>query len=65
MSNSIIRIRNYVKEKDIKTITLDIFDTVLMRKIHPEDEQFYIVAEKWLDIFHENINADITAEKIY
>ena len=36
-----------------------------MRKIHPEDEQFYIVAEKWLDIFHESINADITAEKIY
>lgn len=48
----------------VNTITLDIFDTVLIRKIHPEEKQFLIVAEKWLPLFKEYIDESISVEKL-
>ena len=44
---------------------MDIFDTVLMRKIWPEDLQFMKVAELWLEIFQRNFSQKITAFEIY
>ena len=43
---------------------MDVFDTVLIRKIHPEEKQFLIVAEKWLPLFKEYIDESISAEKL-
>lgn len=54
-----------IEQDGIRTITVDIFDTVLFRKIWPEDLQFLVVAEKWLPRFREVFDADISAYKIY
>ncbi len=53
------------QDQNIKTLTFDVFDTILMRKIHPENQQFLLVAKKWLPLFRKNINSKITVEKIY
>ena len=63
--NKLQKIYDLCVEKNIKTITFDVFDTVLIRKIHPENRQFLMVAKKWLPLFQEVINKEITAEKIY
>jgi len=52
-------------EGGAKSITVDIFDTVLNRKIRPEKLQFYLVAKEWADIFKENIDETITVNEIY
>ena len=44
--NSIAKLRGALVSGDYHTLTLDIFDTVLLRDIHPEDEQFLLAAEK-------------------
>lgn len=59
------RITAYIEREDVRTITLDIFDTVLMRNVWPEDVQFLRVAELWLPHVHETISSDITAYKLY
>lgn len=53
------------QDPSIKTLTFDVFDTILIRKIHPEDQQFLLVAKKWLHLFRKYINPKITVEKIY
>ena len=53
------------QDPSIKTLTFDVFDTILIRKIHPEGQQFLLVAEKWLSLFRKYINPEITVEKIY
>ena len=63
--NYLQQIEQKIHQGDITSMTFDIFDTILLRKIHPEDKQFLMVAEKWLPIFQENISAELTAFKIY
>lgn len=45
------QINKFIIKRQIRTITLDIFDTVLMRDVWPEDIQFYEVAKKWQPLF--------------
>ena len=59
------KIHKNISKNNIKTITMDIFDTVLMRKIWPEDLQFIKVAELWLEIFQRDFSQKITAFEIY
>lgn len=59
------KISSKIKSGQVKTITVDIFDTVLLRKIWPEDAQFLKVAQLWLDDFREMFSGDITAAELY
>lgn len=62
--NSLTEISAICHKQKIKTITLDVFDTVLLRKIHPEEQQFLQVATQWLPLLQEKISPKITAEKV-
>jgi hypothetical protein len=53
-----------ISRNNIQTLTLDIFDTTLLRDIHPEETQFRIVAKKWTNIFRKNISTDITVDEL-
>lgn len=44
----------------VTTMTVDIFDTVLLRDVWPEELQFAEVSKAWLPVFTESINATIT-----
>ena len=59
------RIENLLQSADIHSITLDIFDTVLYRRIWPEEKQFYQVAERWLPMLQEAISPDLTTGEIW
>ncbi|MBQ6409832.1 hypothetical protein IJI18_01075 [Candidatus Saccharibacteria bacterium] len=59
------KINQQIKQQNISTITLDIFDTVLLRKIWPEDLQFLKVAQKWTPIFRQIFSKHITADELY
>ena len=59
------KIKRLVEDNQVKTITLDVFDTILMRKVWPEDQQFITVADKWLPYFREIISPEITRDKLY
>ena len=58
-------IENEIKEKGIETITLDIFDTVLLRKIWPEDMQFLKVSRKWIPELREVFSNNIQEYELY
>ena len=62
--NSLTEISAICHKQKIKTITLDVFDTVLLRKIHPEEQQFLLVATQWLPLLQEKISPKITVEKV-
>lgn len=47
------------------SITLDIFDTILMRKIWPEEVQFLEVARLWSPVFGAKIDRSITYYELY
>lgn len=59
------KIDHKIRTQGIDTITLDIFDTILLRKIWPENLQFYKVARVWLPIFNGCFSKDITTDEIY
>lgn len=59
------KINQQVSQQNINTITLDVFDTVLLRKIWPEDLQFLKVAKKWASIFRQVFSKHITADELY
>lgn len=59
------RITDYIKRESIRTLTLDIFDTVLLRNSWPEDVQFLRVASAWLPYVQRAISSEITAYKLY
>lgn len=46
-------------QEAIKTITVDIFDTVLMRIVYPEDRQFLIHADRAVKIIENFLNISI------
>lgn len=47
------------------SVTVDIFDTVLLRKIWPEDLQFLKVAEQWTHLFKSHLKIETTPYEIY
>ena len=59
------KINRKILTEEIRTITLDIFDTVLLRKIWPENLQFYLVAKKWLPFFHKYFSSGLTVAELY
>lgn len=65
MSDLYHKINDFIINKGVKTITLDIFDTVLMRDTWPEDIQFYEVAKKWQPLFKKYTDANIPVEQIW
>ncbi|HNQ31568.1 MAG TPA: hypothetical protein PKG71_03480 [Candidatus Woesebacteria bacterium] len=50
-TNSIKTIGSYINRRaqvgSLDVVTVDVFDTFLLRKIHPEDAQFSFVARRW------------------
>ena len=59
------KINQQIEEQNVSTITLDVFDTVLLRKIWPEDLQFLKVAKEWIPLFRQIFPRNITAEELY
>ena len=54
-----------IQTGDIQTITVDIFDTVLLRKIYPEEVQFLLHAERASALLQERWGRDITPFYFY
>ncbi len=48
-----------------KTLTVDVFDTLLLRKIWPEDLQFLKVAGLWVKIIQEELGLDFDPLDLY
>lgn len=59
------RLAKEISSQGITSLTIDIFDTILLRKIWPEDVQFFYVAKKWQQLFRQLLSDDITAGEIY
>lgn len=59
------KILNLIDTGKIDTITVDIFDTVIMRKIWPEDIQFIKVAKTMVPVLQKQISQQITTFEIY
>lgn len=53
-----------MRKREIRTITVDIFDTILIRKIHPEERQFFLVARQWQKLLQKTFSPELDAEKI-
>jgi len=53
-----------LSDDDVKSVTFDIFDTVLLRKIHPEEMQFFEVAKQWVPLFHKVVSDKIEANEL-
>lgn len=62
---SLENLRNYLKTNTINTITVDIFDTILLRRVWPEGLQFIEAAKRSVSIFQASINENITPFEIY
>lgn len=58
------KLKNKLASGQISTITVDVFDTILMRKMWPEDVQFIKVAEQWLPILKKYF-PETTVQEIY
>ena len=53
-----------LSDNGVKSVTFDIFDTVLLRKIHPEEMQFLEVAKQWVPLFHKVVSDKIEASEL-
>jgi len=62
---SLKNLRNHLETNSINTITVDIFDTILLRRVWPEGLQFIEAAKRSLSIYKESINQNITPFEIY
>ncbi len=62
---SVKNIHTAVSTQNVNTITVDIFDTILMRKVWPEGLQFLEVAKRSVSIFQNSIDPSITAYELY
>lgn len=54
-----------VNGADYASITVDVFDTLLMRKVWPEDLQFLAVAELWTLLFSNIAGIEVTSYELY
>ena len=53
-----------LSDNSVKSATFDIFDTVLLRKIHPEEMQFLEVAKQWTPLFRKVVSDKIEANEL-
>ena len=58
-------IEHLLQSADIHSLTLDIFDTVLYRRIWPEEKQFYQVAKRWLPMLQKTISSGLTTGEVW
>ncbi len=54
-----------ISKHHIKTLTVDIYDTVLYNEYWPSDLRYYDLAIKWLPILQRAISPKLTAYEIY
>lgn len=54
-----------IQQHQLASITVDIFDTILLQEYWPSDLEQLHVAEDWLDIFQELISPQITIYELY
>lgn len=54
-----------IKKFEYDSITLDIFDTVLLRKKYPEELQFLEVADLWVPEFEKILSREVTGYELY
>ncbi len=59
------KISKQLTQYHLQTITLDIFDTVLLHEYWPASLRQYDIAVKWLDIFQKTISPQITVFEIF
>ena len=59
------KIQKQLTNYQLKTITLDIFDTVLLREYWPLDLRYYDIGAKWLATLQELISPQISVFEIY
>lgn len=59
------KITQLLEHGNLQSITLDIFDTVLLRQVWPEDIQFLEVAELQVKDFRDAISPKITPYQLY
>ncbi len=59
------RVRNLVNQQLLKTLTVDIFDTILLREYWPAGLRYHDIALKHLPEFQAKISPLITAPEIY
>lgn len=53
-----------LSDNSVKSATFDIFDTVLLRKIHPEEMQFLEVAKQWTPLFRKVVSGKVEANEL-
>lgn len=62
---SLKKLHTSIETNIINTITVDIFDTILMRKVWPEGLQFLEVSKRSIAVYQEAINPAITPYEVY
>ena len=48
-------IKRTIEQSEIRTISVDIFDTLLLRTLHPESARFYRIAQAWQRVLHKDV----------
>ncbi len=65
-SKSTLReLRTIVRREPIRSLTIDVFDTLVLRDFSSEEERFLLVAERWRAPLQQSISTLITAQEIY
>ena len=65
-SRSTLReLRNIVRREPIRSLTIDVFDTLILRDFSSEEERFLLVAERWATPLRASISERITGHEIY
>lgn len=59
------KIQRQISHHHIKTLTLDIFDTVILNEYWPEELRIYDLAIKFLAVLQSNISPKLTIYEIY
>ncbi len=59
------KLTRLIQQHQLTSITVDIFDTILLHEYWPSDLEQLHVAEDWLDIFQELVSPQITIYELY
>lgn len=59
------RINQAVEKHQLKSITVDVFDTLLLHDYWPADLRYYDIAVRWLPTINRLISSDITTYELY
>ncbi len=59
------KITKLIKSQKIKSLTVDVFDTIMLYGYWPADLRYYDIAVRWLPTIHRYISPDITTYELY